>query len=166
VVRLGPLQTDGAGITAFVLAVLVAVGVHIGLGRTRVGMGLKVMSGNPTTARLLGIPVNRLAAITVAVGSALAGLGGVLVGTRIGAVSPDIGDLLGLKAIAVALFAGLGNVAGALVCGLSLGVAEALIQTYTNGSYQDALAFGMIIVILLVRPRGLFGVPREMAGAV
>jgi branched-chain amino acid transport system permease protein len=162
-IEIGAVRMAWASVAAFVLLIVFTLGTTLVLERSRHGLAMRAMSANHENARLLGVRVGPVAALTIGAASSVAAIAGVLAGFRVGAIAPNIGALLGLKALAVALFVGLGNVRGAAVGALLLGVAESLVIGYTSGSYQDALAFGLIIVILLVRPQGLFGAPSELA---
>jgi len=106
---------------------------------------------------LLGINVNGTILITFAVASALAGAAGLLVGLSYRAFSPFMGVEIGLKGFAVILFGGMGNIWGAMVGGLILGMVEILSVGYLASSFRDAFAFGLMILILLLKPAGLFG---------
>jgi branched-chain amino acid transport system permease protein len=162
--QVGTFQVEWASVFALALLVLFAGGAHLLIRRSRAGLAMRSMASNIETAQLLGVRVGRVAAWTVGVASGMAGVAGMLAGFQSGSIDPTFGDLIGLKALAVALFVGLGNVGGAAAGGIVLGIAEALVTTYTNGSYQDAIAFAMIIVVLIVRPAGLFGSPPELIG--
>jgi len=109
------------------------------------------------TANLLGINTNKIIFLTVALASGLGGIAGVLVGLSFNAVEPTMGLSMGLKGLAVLILGGMGNITGAMLGGLILGIAEVFTVAYGASSYRDAVAFGMIILILFIRPQGLFG---------
>jgi len=127
------------------------------LGRTRLGRSFRVMAQAPGVARLLGIPVIRTSMYSFGVAGLLAGATAVFLAMALGSAGPTLGDLLALKAIAIALFAGLGNLRGGLFGALILGVAESLIVAYVPGNWSSAIAFAMIMVVIMFKPKGLFG---------
>jgi branched-chain amino acid transport system permease protein len=127
------------------------------LRRTWLGKAIRATAENPTVAGLLGVNVSLAIVAVFVLASALAGAAGVLLAANFTAVTPFFGVKVGLKALAVMLLGGLGNVPGAMVGGLLLGVIEALSVGYLASSYRDAFAFGVMILILMVRPTGLFG---------
>jgi branched-chain amino acid transport system permease protein len=126
------------------------------LNRTKIGVAIKATSQNKRAAILMGIDINRIYALTFGVGTALAGIGGVFYGTLF-AVYPTMGAMPTLKAFIVIILGGMGNVRGAIFGGFILGIAEALGGTYISTQYQNAVGFLIIIIVLLIRPRGLFG---------
>jgi branched-chain amino acid transport system permease protein len=152
VVTLSSLQLAILGTSLVLMALL-----HLFLSRSRTGMAIRAVAENPTTAGLMGVDVSRAIVITFAVASALAGAAGVLLAWNFTAVNPFFGVKVGLKGLAVMLVGGLGNVVGAMVGGLVVGVVEVMSVAYLESSYRDAFAFGVMIVILLVRPTGLLG---------
>jgi branched-chain amino acid transport system permease protein len=152
---LGPLSI--APLRLFVLGAAVAliVGAQLLIHRTRFGRAMRATFQDPDTAALMGVRVRRIHTATFALGSALAAGAGALLGP-IFLVYPSMGDLASLKAFSVVILGGLGNVWGATVGGLLLGIAEELGAGYVSSGYRDAVGFVIIIVVLLVRPSGLF----------
>ena len=118
---------------------------------------MRTVAENAKMASLLGINVNAVVLITFAVASALAGAAGLLVGLSYNAYAPFMGVDMGLKGFAIIVFGGMGNIRGAMLGGLILGTAEVLSVGYLASSFRDAFAFGLMIVILLIKPTGLFG---------
>jgi branched-chain amino acid transport system permease protein len=127
--------------------------------RTRVGMAMRAISRDMETVSLMGVPVNRVISLTFALGSALAAAGGILWAMKYPQINPLMGILPGLKAFVAAVLGGIGNVFGAVLGGLILGLLEILLVAWLPAlaGYRDALAFVLLIVILLFRPTGLFG---------
>lgn len=125
--------------------------------KTPTGRAMRSVSQNPTVAAMFGVNVNRIIAITFILGSSLAGVGSVLVGMKYPRIDPLMGMMIGLKAFIAAVLGGIGNLPGAVVGGLLMGLSESLVVGYVSSTYRDALAFGILIVILLFRPAGLFG---------
>jgi branched-chain amino acid transport system permease protein len=124
---------------------------------TRVGKAMRAVSHNHTAAALMGISVNRIISFTFVLGSMLAAAAGVLVALQNPKIDPLMGIMPGLKAFVAAVLGGIGNIPGAVVGGLVMGITEVLVVGYVSPSYRDAIAFVLLIVILLVRPAGLLG---------
>lgn len=152
---INPLQVFVFG-TAIVLMLILR---HI-IFHTRLGRAMRAVSFNHDLASLMGIPTDRVIAATFMLGSALAGAAGVMVGMTYPKVEPLMGSLPGLKAFCAAVLGGIGNVTGAVLGSFILGLAEALLSGYGTPTYKDALAFAILILILLVKPSGLLGVHR------
>jgi branched-chain amino acid transport system permease protein len=124
---------------------------------TRVGKAMQAVSHNHMAAALMGISVDRIITFTFMIGSSLAAAAGVLVALQSPKIEPYMGIMPGLKAFVAAVLGGIGNIPGAVVGGLVMGVAEVLVTGYLSPTYRDAIAFVLLIVILLVRPAGIFG---------
>lgn len=132
--------------------------------RTRMGMAMRVTSENLNVARLMGVSANKTIALTFALGSALAGLAGLMWGSRFGQIDPLMGFLPGLKAFVAAVIGGVGSLGGAILGGYVLGLAEVLFVGLLPPQfslYRDAFVFGLLIVILLVLPNGILGKSTE-----
>jgi len=125
--------------------------------RSRFGLALRALSQNRDAAALMGVNSNAVISLTFAVGSALAGAAGVLYAMNIHSIEPLMGTQPGIKAFVAAVLGGIGSLPGAAVGGLLLGLSECLLGGSFLSSYRDAIAFGILIVILLIRPSGLFG---------
>lgn len=125
--------------------------------KTRFGLALRALSQNRDAAALMGVNANAVISMTFALGSALAGAAGVLYALNIHSIEPLMGTLPGIKAFVAAVLGGIGSLPGAAVGGVLLGLCECLIGGSELSSYRDAIAFGLLILILLVRPGGLFG---------
>jgi branched-chain amino acid transport system permease protein len=146
-------------------ALLTLLGLHIFVNRTRLGTAIRAVAQDPDTASLMGVPVNRVITLTFFVGGALGGLAGVLFGLHYSLVNPYSGFIPGLKAFTAAVLGGIGNIPGAMVGGMLLGLLEAFAASYlsllTDGAfgaeYKDVVAFLVLISILIFRPKGLLG---------
>ncbi|RFO94739.1 branched-chain amino acid ABC transporter permease [Rhodoferax lacus] len=136
--------------------VLMAVMFTI-LKRTQLGRALRAISESPKAAWLLGIPVEKLFHATSFVAAALGGVAGVLIALDFNAITPGMGQPMLHKGIAVIILGGMGDIRGALIGGLFLGFAEVISKAYLSSQMGDAVAFGLLFLILLVRPAGLFG---------
>lgn len=156
--------TDGVRISqGQILIVVVSLVLMVALGylirRTKTGKAIRAVAYSQRAARLLGINVNRVVVITFFVGGVLAGAAGILVGLVSNNISPSMGADIELRGLAVVILGGLGNIEGAVVGGLLLGLIETFtIAYFERGSdYKDAIAFLILFLILLIRPNGLFG---------
>jgi len=143
-------------VLAFALAVLFTAGILVVLNRTRFGTALRALAIDPTGAELVGIDVRGLSAIAFAGGGALVAVAGTLVSTFL-TFNPAIGIEFTMKALVVVIMGGIGNIAGSLAAGLLLGIAEALCSYYVDSGLTLAVAYALFLLVLVVRPRGLFG---------
>lgn len=143
-----------------VVTAAVVLALHLFVQRTRTGRAMKAMALNSYAAQLMGIPVRRYSAIAFAIGSALAGLGGGLLGT-IFPVQTSMGAGIALKSFIIIIFAGLGSISGAWMGGLILGLVESFGATYVSSAYVDTFAFVFLVAVLLVRPNGLFSLSQS-----
>jgi branched-chain amino acid transport system permease protein len=146
------------------VSLLVAVALMFALQyivyRTKFGTSMRAVSFDSSVAGLMGINVNRVIAWTFVLGSALAAAAALLVAGSRPTINPLMGLMPGIKAFVAAVFGGIGNVPGAMVGGLVLGLAEEYVAGYALSSYRDGIAFAMLILVLLFRPTGLFGSAR------
>lgn len=124
---------------------------------TMIGKCIRAVSENMDTARLLGVPVFLVVAATFGIASVLAGIAGVLVGIAYHSIYPLMGIEIGLKGLAIIIIGGMGNVVGAMVSGLLVGIMEIFSVAYISSSYKDAFTFGLMVLILIWKPEGLFG---------
>ena len=146
-------------------ALIMLAGLYLFVNRTKIGAAIRAVVQDPDTASLMGIPVNRVIALTFFVGGAMGGLAGVLFGLHYSLVNPYSGFAPGMKAFTAAVLGGIGNIPGAMLGGMLLGLLEAFAASYlsilTDGAfgaeYKDVFAFLMLILILILRPSGLLG---------
>jgi branched-chain amino acid transport system permease protein len=147
------------------LIIAASIGVQLLLQflvrRTKIGVAMRAASFDKPTARLMGIKVDRVISFTFAIGAAFAGLGGVLYAIAYSSINTQLGILPGLKAFVAAVLGGIGSIPGALVGALIMGQAEALTMGYISTPMRDAVAFTILIIVLLVRPTGIFGEPEK-----
>jgi len=155
--RFGNVTIDSTQITILVISFFLMATLSLFVKKTRTGKALRAVAESPTTARLLGVNIHRVTMLTFALSSALAGAAGVLVGLAYNSISPFMGTRMALLSFAIMLLGGLGNITGAMVGGLILGIVEVLSTVYVSSSYRDAFAFGTMVFILIFRPSGLFG---------
>jgi len=139
-------------VTFLLLIALRAVVLH-----TRLGMAMRALSFNPLAASLMGVNTDVVISFTFGLGSALAGAAGILTSIQQPSIDPLMGINAGLKAFVAAVLGGIGNIPGAALGGLLIGLLEALVVGYINPTYRDAIVFGVLILILLVKPSGLLG---------
>lgn len=125
--------------------------------QTKLGKAMRATSYNGPWASLMGINVDRIISMTFVIGSALAAAGGILVGIKYPKIEPLMGVMIGLKAFVAAVLGGIGNLRGAVLGAIIMGLAEEFVVAYGASTYRDALAFGILIIILLFKPAGLLG---------
>ncbi len=156
-VALGPFTVGVPQLVVFVLAMTLTLGLYAALGRTRLGKAMRAVAQNRVGASLLGIEVDRIYLVAFGLSTALAGTAGMMITLQL-SVSPFIGLLYTLKAFAIIVIAGLGNINGVIYASLVLGISEAFVEFYVpqGGGWAEGVFFFLILAVLLVRPRGLF----------
>ena len=155
--RLGALRIDRADALAFVVTLCVLAALTYVVRRTRIGLAMRAVSDRPEVALLMGVVPDRVVSLAFLLGGALAGAAGVLWAAKYPTVDPLMGVLPGLKAFVAAVLGGIGSLPGAVLGGLIMGVSETLLAASPLSPYKDALAFVLLIAVLLVRPAGLLG---------
>ncbi len=155
------VQIFGASLTmqrllVVVVALAAMIGLHLFIRFTTLGAAIRAVAQNRRGALLCGIHTERIAGVTMAIGSALAGVAGALIGP-IAMVYPSMGETLIVKAFVITILGGMGSIVGAIVGGYMLGLIEALGAMYISVDYKDAFAFAVLVLVLTVRPQGLFG---------
>jgi branched-chain amino acid transport system permease protein len=148
---------DQSRLIIFVVTVFLMLALQYFVTYTKPGMAMRAVSQDRDAARLMGINIDKVIAITFAVGSALAGAAGILVGIIFPQIKPTMGVMPGLKAFVAAVIGGIGIIPGALLGGLIIGLSEYFVTAYISSSWRDAIAFGLLILILLIRPSGILG---------
>ncbi len=154
----GPLRMPSIQSAMFVVAIALTLALTYLVNRTAVGRRVRATAEDPEVAVLMGTDVNQVILITVLLGSALAGAAGVAIGLAYDSVSPFMGIDLGIQGLVAMVVGGAGSISGAVVTGLMLGVLQGLTVGFLPSTFRDAIAFGLVLVILVVRPRGLFAV--------
>lgn len=155
-VELGPVKLANTKILIVAVAAVIMTGLHLFVQRTRTGAAMRACAHDTRTARLMGVNVDRIIALTFAIGSAMAAVAGVLFAMDAPRLTPQMGVMPGLKAFIAAVLGGIGSIPGAALGGLLLGVAESLVGMKST-TYAEAVAFVVLIVVLLVKPSGLLG---------
>jgi branched-chain amino acid transport system permease protein len=150
---------DPVQITIFVVSILMMWGLMAIVDRTTLGKSMRAVASDREAAEMLGIKVDRVISYTFFIGSAMAGVAGVMSGLAFNQISATIGFLAGLKAFTAAVVGGIGSIPGAMIGGLFIGLCEAFASTYISTKYTDLIVFGILIVTMLVRPTGIFGRP-------
>jgi branched-chain amino acid transport system permease protein len=155
------IEIFGANLTmqrllVVVIAIVLMISLHIFIKYTTIGTAIRAVAQNRRGALLCGIHNERIAGVTMAIGSGLAGVAGALVGP-IAMVYPTMGDGLIVKAFVITILGGMGSIFGAIVGGYILGLIEALGAMYISVDYKDAFAFAVLVLVLAIRPQGLFG---------
>ena len=127
------------------------------INKTKLGKAMRAVSEDKGAAELMGINVNNTISMTFAIGSGLGAVAGIIYGLSYSLINPYLGAMLGIKAFIAAVLGGIGSIQGAMIGGLIIGVAEAFTVSYISSTFSDAVVFGILIFILLVKPAGLFG---------
>jgi branched-chain amino acid transport system permease protein len=157
-----PIHAAGLSIgyvdlVTIVTSIVLMLGLQRIVFHTRMGTAMRAVSWNPSVAALMGVNIDLVISFTFVLGSMLAAVAGILYASKYPSVHPLMGLMPGLKAFVAAVLGGIGNVPGAMLGGLLLGLAEQLVSGYTSSSWRDAVAFSILILILLVKPSGLLG---------
>ena len=156
-IQIGSVSIDAVQIMVLVLGLLLMLGLRLLVSRTKLGRQMRAVAADREAAEMLGINVNLTIAMTFFLGSALAGVAGVMAGLLFNQVSNTIGFIAGLKAFTAAVVGGIGSLPGAMLGGLLIGIAESFITGYISSTYTNLLVFALLIAVMLVRPSGLLG---------
>ncbi len=156
-IRIGSVTIDAVQIMVLLLGLLLMIGLRLLVNRTRLGKQMRAVAVDREAAEMLGINVNFTIAATFFIGSALAGVAGVMAGLLFNQVNNLIGFTAGLKAFTASVVGGIGSIPGAMLGGLLIGIAESFITGYVSSTYTNLIVFGLLIAVMLVRPSGLLG---------
>lgn len=156
-ISIGALELTGESVVTLSVTILIMIGLTLFIKKTKLGKAMLAVSEDKGAAQLMGINVNQTISITFAIGSALAAVAGVLFVSSYGFVGPYTGALPGIKAFVAAVLGGIGSIPGAMLGGVILGIIESLSKAYISTNLSDAIVFGVLIVVLLVKPSGLLG---------
>jgi branched-chain amino acid transport system permease protein len=159
-IKIGSVTIDSVQIMVLVLGLVLMVGLRQLVQRTRLGKQMRAVAADREAAEMMGINVNLTIAVTFFLGSALAGVAGVMAGLLFNQVSNTIGFIAGLKAFTAAVVGGIGSLYGAMLGGLLIGIAESFVTGYISSRYTNLLVFALLIIVMLVRPTGLLGRPQ------
>lgn len=155
--HLGPVVLSPTSVVIFFAAILLMVGTQEFVRRTKAGKAMRATAANREAAALMGINTTRIVALTFVLGGAMAAAAGVLYGLNYGTVTYDMGEFGGLVAFTAAVMGGIGNVPGALVGGLTVGVLSSFAATFLPDQWNEAIVFAILILILAIRPQGILG---------
>ena len=155
--EIGTLTLSSNQLVVIGVAIALVVALQFIVFRTKMGTAMRAVSLNPKAAQLVGVNNNVVITFTFALGSALAGAGGILYSLNYPSIDPLMGVMPGLKAFVAAILGGIGNIPGAALGGLLLGTVETFVAGSQYSTYKDAIAFAILIIILLFRPAGLLG---------
>jgi branched-chain amino acid transport system permease protein len=158
-IHVGDLDVDAVQIIVILGSILMMYGLRVLVDRTTLGKSMRAVAADREAAEMIGINVNRTIALTFFIGSAMAGVAGVMSGLAFNQISNTIGFLAGLKAFTAAVVGGIGSIPGAMIGGLFIGLCESFASSYISTEYTDLIVFGILIATMLVRPTGLFGRP-------
>lgn len=156
-INLGPIQIELKTILMFVVSAVFVILLQFIVYKTKVGKAMRASSQDIEAASLMGINVNNTISLTFAIGSALAGIAGVLVAISYPSITPYMGVMPGLKSFVAAVLGGIGSIPGALLGGIAIGVLETFSKAYISTNFSDAIVFAILIIILLIKPSGLLG---------
>ncbi|MGI8571501.1 MAG: branched-chain amino acid ABC transporter permease [Solirubrobacteraceae bacterium] len=156
-IHVGALRIDLVQIMIIVLSIVMMLGLRELVRRTTLGKSMRAVASDREAAEMLGINVNRTIALTFFIGSAMAGVAGVMSGLAFNQISNTIGFLAGLKAFTAAVVGGIGSLPGAMIGGIFIGLCESFTSSYISTKFTDLIVFGILIATMLLRPQGIFG---------
>lgn len=151
------LSISYVSLLSLILTFACAILLLLFINKTKLGKAMRAVSEDKGAAELMGINVNNTISMTFAIGSGLGAVAGIIYGLSYSLINPYLGAMLGIKAFIAAVLGGIGSIQGAMIGGLIIGVAEAFTVSYISSTFSDAVVFGILIFILLVKPAGLFG---------
>lgn len=153
----GQIIITGESVVTIITCIIIMIALMIFINKSKAGQAMLAVSEDKGAAQLMGINVNGTIALTFAIGSALAAIAGVLLCSAYPTLSPSTGAMPGIKAFVAAVFGGIGSIPGAFIGGLLLGVIQIFATAYISSQMADAIVFAVLIIVLLVKPAGLFG---------
>lgn len=154
---IGNIPMPNITVITLVITVICMIGLQYVVTRTKTGQAMRAVSEDKGAAQLMGINVDKTISITFAIGSALGAVAGVLYALNYGNLEPYMGTMPGLKAFVAAVLGGIGIIPGAMVGGFAIGIIETFVKGYISSSWANVFVFGILIIVLLVKPTGLFG---------
>jgi branched-chain amino acid transport system permease protein len=154
---MGPITVSNFQIFIILGSILLMVGLFLFIQKSKVGKAMRAVAEDKEAAALMGVDVNRIILITFVIGSALAAAAGIMVGMYYTQINHMMGFIPGIKAFTAAVLGGIGNVPGAMLGGYFLGLAEALGVLFMPAEYKDVIAFSLLVLVLIFRPRGILG---------
>jgi branched-chain amino acid transport system permease protein len=154
---IGSLRLSTQQIVIFTVTIVLMVALQFLVNKTKIGRAMRAVSVDADAARLMGVNVDATISFTFAIGSALAGAAGVLVGLYYNSINPLMGMLPGIKAFIAAVFGGIGIIPGAMLGGFFIGIIETMVAGYGSSLWKDAVVYIILILILIIKPAGLLG---------
>lgn len=155
--HLGEITVDGITLVTLAVTALIMIGLTLFINQTKMGKAMRAVSEDKEAAGLMGISTNRTITITFAIGSALAAVASIFFGATYVYIKPTTGSMPGIKAFTAAVFGGIGSIPGAMLGGILLGIIEQMSKTYISTLWSDAIVFGVLVLVLIVKPTGLLG---------
>ena len=156
--KIGNVIINSLQIIILCVTLVLMILLSLYIKKSKMGKAMRASAERPTTASLLGVNYKKVVLVTFMIASALAGIAGVLTGLVYSSISPFMSGPATLKGLVIMLMGGLGNLVGAVICGIFLGILEVFSVAYLSASYRDSLTFVILILVLILRPEGLFGV--------
>ena len=156
-IHFGQITISGQSIITLLVTTIIMIALHFFINQTKIGKAMRAVSEDKGAAELMGISVNRTISVTFAIGSGLAAIAGLFYGLTYGFIGPYTGSMPGIKAFVAAVFGGIGSIPGAMLGGILLGVIESFSKAYISTELSDAIVFGILILVLTIRPFGLLG---------
>lgn len=155
--NLAGVQIKGVTLATLVITAVIMIALTLFIKTTKLGKAMRASSEDKDAAELMGISVNRTISITFAIGSALAAIAGIFYGASYVYIKPTTGAMPGIKAFTAAVFGGIGSIPGAMLGGIILGIIEKFSQAYISTLWADAIVFGVLVLMLVIKPTGLLG---------
>ena len=155
--HIGSIQISGLAVLTIVLSIVLMLALYLFVQKTKLGRAMRAVSEDSEAAALMGISVNRTISMTFAIGSGLAAVASVMYGSVYPLIDPYMGSMLGLRAFIAAVLGGIGVIPGAMLGGFAIGLAESMTKAYINSQLSDAVVFGILILVLIIKPEGIFG---------
>ena len=156
-IRIGEFTLDGVTLLMIAVTAVIMVALTLFINKTKIGKAMRAVSEDKEAAGLMGISVNRTITITFAIGSALAAVASIFYGASYVYIRPTTGSMPGIKAFTAAVFGGIGSIPGAMLGGILLGLIEQFAKVYISTLWSDAIVFGVLVLVLVVKPTGLLG---------
>ena len=156
-IRIGEFTLDGVTLLMLAVTAVIMVALTLFINKTKIGKAMRAVSEDKEAAGLMGISVNRTITITFAIGSALAAVASIFYGASYVYIRPTTGSMPGIKAFTAAVFGGIGSIPGAMLGGILLGLIEQFAKVYISTLWSDAIVFGVLVLVLVVKPTGLLG---------
>ena len=157
VIQIGRVSVDGMSVLTLALTAVIMICLHLFISKTKLGKAMRAVSEDKGAAELMGISSNRTITLTFAIGSALAAFASIFYGMTYVYIKPTTGSMPGIKAFTAAVFGGIGSIPGAMLGGIMLGIIEQFSKTYISTLWADAIVFGVLVIVLVLKPTGLLG---------